>query len=258
MTQAITEEQPRDAAAPSDTPGNPPADDGLQALLDEFDRANPQQPEPDAPEQNGQTNSADELDAFIASLDTSADKQRADELQSRVDSLQLEAHRAQELEAFKSFVDDLQSHMPPWAPPDYAEAKLKALAFDPTISLAWELRSTDRQAAKQELLRVQWELMQLQQNPTADQGRVRELQQYGAKLDVAIHANAILRQARLGIINEANKLPPPIDVEQSQIRADVAFAMKGASAPITPEPPPDLSKMSDAELRRYTLENFGF
>jgi hypothetical protein len=39
---------------------------------------------------------------------------------------------------------------------------------------------------------------------------------------------------------------------------DVAAAVRGASAPIMPEKAPDLSKMSDAELRRYTLENFGF
>ena len=60
------------------------------------------------------------------------------------------------------------------------------------------------------------------------------------------------------ILNEAHKLPKPIDEDATQVHMDVAAAVRGASAPIMPEKAPDLSKMSDAELRRYTLENFGF
>jgi hypothetical protein len=137
--------------------------------------------------------------------------------------------------------------------------KLRALAHDQTIALAWDLRNTDRDAAKQELLKVQWELMQLQQNPTADQKRVQELQQYGARLDIAIHANAILRKARLDIINSAAKLPPPIDEEVSGWRSEIAASMRGASMPVDfKEPPSNFGSMSDAEFREFTRRNYGF
>ena len=38
----------------------------------------------------------------------------------------------------------------------------------------------------------------------------------------------------------------------------VAQAVRGNSTKVTAEPPPDLSKMSNAELRKYTQDNWGF
>ena len=50
-----------------------------------------------------------------------------------------------------------------------------------------------------------------------------------------------------------------VDEEATADHAAVAQAVRGASSTRgTAEPPPDLSKMSDAELRKYTQENWGF
>ena len=252
MSDTIVE--PREEVVVEQSTAAPAPDNDLDSLLAQWDATvGKAEPATDAvPEQN--LSSEQTLNQQIADL-LGPDPKVA-ELQGRVDSLRAEEYRRGELRAFNEMAADLQQHMPSWAPPDYAEAKLKALAHDQTISLAWELRNTDRDAAKQELLKVRWELMQ--PNTAADPKRVQELQQYGARLEIAVNANAILRKARLDIINGAAKLPKPIDEDATQVHMDVAAAVRGASAPITPEPPPDLSKMSDAELRRYTLENFGF
>lgn len=49
-----------------------------------------------------------------------------------------------------------------------------------------------------------------------------------------------------------------VDEDATADHAAVAHAVRGASAKVAAEPPPDFSKMSDAELRRYTQENWGF
>jgi hypothetical protein len=56
----------------------------------------------------------------------------------------------------------------------------------------------------------------------------------------------------------AEKVLPMIDREQTQIHMDVAAAVRGASAPITPEPPPDLGRMDDQTFRKWKLENLGW
>jgi len=49
-----------------------------------------------------------------------------------------------------------------------------------------------------------------------------------------------------------------VDEEATADHAAVAQAVRGASTKVAAEPPPDLSKMSDAELRKFTQENWGF
>lgn len=49
-----------------------------------------------------------------------------------------------------------------------------------------------------------------------------------------------------------------VDPEATADRNAVAAAVRGASTKATAEPAPSLGKMSDAELRKYTMDNFGF
>jgi hypothetical protein len=263
MTETITERE-----RPEDSPSVPTPDTDLDALLREYDEKTASQ----APESTESASGADvsaesdirsqSVDEQIADLLRSPeDTQRIDELTQQVDGFRTAEHRRAELEAFDKFADDLQTQMPNWVPADYTRAKLQALAHDPQIALAWDLRNVDKSAAHLELAKVQVALNQLQQNPTAaDPKRVEELQQYGARLQVAVNSAAILRKARLDILNEAAKLKPPIDEEVTATRMELAQIIRegGSGRGMPPEKPPDLSRMSDAELRRYTLENFGF
>jgi hypothetical protein len=241
----IAEAKPDDTSATPDLGVNPPADD-LDQLLQEF-QDKTAQPEPTEPV-NTDVNIADvqstnnALDELLAGFDSSnADQNRISELQGRVDALQTEAHRTRELEAFSEFADDLQKQLPSFVPPDYAEAKLRSLAHDQELCLAWDLRNTDRSAANLELAKVQNALLQLQQNPAADPAQVRQLQEYGFRLQVAVNAPAILRKARLDIINQAAKLKPPIDEDTTAWRAEIAASMRGASMPLDYKDPPPIS-----------------
>jgi hypothetical protein len=231
-----------------------PEPDEISQLLAEFEQKTAA-PEPEQNTANA-TNAplGDDLDRQIAEI-LGPDPKVA-ELQGQVDSLQAENYRRDELQAFNEMAKDLDQQMPSWlVGTGYAEARLKALAHDQTIALAWDLRNTDQAVAKQELLKVRWELMQ--SNP--DPGRVQELQNYGARLEIAINAHAILRKARLDIINSASKLPKPIDEEVSGWRSEIAASMRGASMPIDfKDPPPNFGNMTDAEFRDFTKRNYGF
>jgi hypothetical protein len=153
----------------------------------------------------------------------------------------------------------LQKQLPSFVPPDYAEMKLRSLAHDPELCLAFDLRNVDKRAAHLELAKVGVALTQLQQNPQADAAQIRQLQEYGHRLQVAVNAPAILRKARLDIINEAAQLKPPIDEDTTAWRAEIAASMRGASMPVDwKEPAPYFSRMSDAEFRDITRKNYGF
>jgi hypothetical protein len=248
---------------PADSPTPPEAtpDSDLDSLLAEFDAKTAQQPgvPEQAPGNPGEQSTDTTLDELLAGLDNSADEKRISDLQGQVDALQTEAHRARELEAFSEFADDLQKQLPQWCPPDYAEMKLRSLAHNPELCLAFDLRNVDRKAANLELQKVQAALWQLQQNPQADPTRVQQLQQYGQRLEIAVAAPGILRKARLDIINEAAKLKPPIDEDQTAWRAEIAASMRGASMPLDfKDPPPNFGQMSDAEFRDFTRKNYGF
>jgi hypothetical protein len=255
MTETI--EQPREDETGPDTPASPPADD-LDSLLQQWDdTVGKAEQGSDGNSPDGNVSTDPSVDQQIADLLRSPeDTQRISELTSQVDSLRAEEHRRGELQAFNDMAKDLDQQLPSWlVATGYAEARLKALAHDQTVALAFDLRNVDRAAAKQEMLKVQWELSQ----PNIDPKRQQELREYGAKLDIAIHANAILRQARLGILNEAGKLPKPIDEEVTGWRSEIAASMRGASMPVDfKEPPPDLGRMDDQTFRRWKLENLGW
>src|SRR5262249_16675013 len=87
---------------------------------------------------------------------------------------------------------------------------------------------------------------------TADPKQVAQLKEHGYRLQVAINSHAILRKATLDIFNEAKKLPKPIDTDATELRAEIASLMRGASAPVDlKDPPPRLAQMSAADFRNY-------
>ena len=56
----------------------------------------------------------------------------------------------------------------------------------------------------------------------------------------------------------AKKAGSRIDRGVTEDRVAVAASLRGASTKVATEPAPKLGAMSDAELRKYTRENFGF
>jgi hypothetical protein len=240
----VIEEQPHDVAATA-APGlpdgsSPPVDD-LDSLLQEFDAktavADPP-PESDANNVGQDGQAPNEIEQLLQEFQqptqnlSAHDWEAYNKLTGEVSSLRAAEHRRAELEAFTKYADELQTQMPSWAPPDCARLRLESLAHDPTIAAAWDLRGADPKAANLELQKVQVALFQLQQNPAADPKQVQALQQYGQRLQVAVNSPAILRKARLDIINEARKLPKPIDEDATQVHLDVAAAVRGASGPL--------------------------
>jgi hypothetical protein len=165
-------------------------------------------------------------------------------------------HRQEELKAFDDYAADLQKEMPSHVPADYVRAKLEALAHNPEIAMAWDLRNVDRNAAKVELQKVQAALFHLQRNPTADPARLAELNAYGERLNIAVQSHAILRKATLGILTDARKLQPPIDEQATALHNDVAAAVRYASTTKVPEEGmPDFANMDDRTFAEWTRKN---
>lgn len=70
---------------------------------------------------------------------------------------------------------------------------------------------------------------------------------------------AVWAKIESGLSNKFNgKFKNRIDPDATADRDAVAHAVRGASNKVAAEPAPDLSKMSDAELRKYTQDNWGF
>jgi hypothetical protein len=144
----------------------------------------------------------------------------------------------------------------PWLPPDYADMKLRALAHDETLRLAWDVRHVNPQQAAVDLAVVTHTLKQLQADPNANPAEIKQLTTLARQLDAAMRSPAILRNARNQILAEAKKLKPPYDPEASQIRDDVAWAVRQAQHGDIPEPPVNLGQLTDAEYRNYLRKNF--
>jgi hypothetical protein len=244
------------------TPANEP--DELSQLLKEYDEATAAKSEPEpvatdpAADNTGDAQTS-ELDALLARY--TAPDPRISELEGELagvrgeaDRLRAEAHRAQEWQAFQDYAKSLQDQLPPHLPEGWAELKLKAMAHDPQIALAFDYRGVDRQAVSAELARAQLVHAAFQR---ANDPRIGELNQYIGKLNIAMNAQSILRKARLDILNEANKLPPPLDQEATELKADIAWNMKSQGKRVA-EPPPNYGSMDSHTFRRSVREQFGY
>jgi len=108
---------------------------------------------------------------------------------------------------------------------------------DPALERAWAYRhltADQRRAAElefQQLEVLHWKAQQAPDDPRKQQA-LAQLERRGWELGIAMNAGKILDRAWRDVQKRAEKVKPPIDEEQTQIRADVAFAMKGASAPV--------------------------
>jgi hypothetical protein len=66
-----------------------------------------------------------------------------------------------------------------------------------------------------------------------------------------------IRGALLKMEREARAYKP-IDSEATSVKEAVSFAVKGAGGKVAPEPPPNLGRMTNNELNRWSRDNFGF
>jgi hypothetical protein len=270
MTEA-TEQRPDGAAdvAPAEPAAAPP--DDLEGSLQEYQTATaPQpaaQPEPAA--------NYDELDKLLDELskptapeplfnlgdDVRQQVQAQDQFSAlQNENAQLRAHvqRAVDQADFDRLTGQLQSKLGPNLPDDFVRTQLLALATqNPNLVAAFDLRNSDRRAVDTELRRVEGVLQQLGRNPAADQQQVANLQQYSYRLGLALNSREILRRA-IREVERRGQAHKPIDETVSALHDAVAAAVRGASGKASPEPPPNFGAMSDAQLRKYTKENFGF
>ena len=73
----------------------------------------------------------------------------------------------------------------------------------------------------------------------------------GNKLGLMMNSRKLLNGAWADVVKRARKVAPPIDEEMTATRAEISAAVRGASAPIPAERPPNLGAMSTQEYRRY-------
>jgi hypothetical protein len=251
----LTEE----VAAPVDTPAS--ADD-LDSLLAEYDAKTAPQPEPEL-SPGGENPQNDALDQQTWE-DLLGPNPRIAKLEGELNSARQQELDRQSRSDFEGFSQKLQAELGVNVPSDFARTTLLAMSVErPELQVAWNYRhltNEQRRAADLEFKQLEALYFKAQQAP--DDPRKAEalaqMERRGQELGLMMNAGKILDRAWRDVQKRAEKVLPPVDLEQSQIHADVAFAMKGASAPITPEPPPDLGRMDDQTFRKWKLENLGW
>jgi hypothetical protein len=295
MAEAAVEQRPDDVApsAPPAAPASEPAParsndgDDLERHLQEFESATarPATPAPDQPAaQPGQPSQpgtgGDELDQLLAELsqpsvasplfthgaDAHQELQAQEQLQGRLDVLQSENGQLRQFVEHQRAVADfnklcagVQAKLPDHLPGDYAETQLLAAAINnPTLQQAFDYRNCDRRAVDRELRQVETALAHFQRHPgAAAPGQVEQLVQHSYRLGLALNSQQILKRAALEVLKRGRD-HKPIDEQATADHAAVAAAVRGSSAKAQPEPPPNLSGLSDKEFARYTRQHFGF
>src|SRR5262249_2760877 len=162
---------------------------------------------------------------------------------------------------FDKMASDLQSELPSHLPSDYAANALwAAAAKDHNLVAAFEARKQDVKAAASQFAQLEALYNQLARDPNPDarkQEAIAWLQQQGQQLGIIMNSAEIIRRAKAAIIKTA-KEHPAYDDEATQTRLAVAAAVRGASAPIMPDPPPNFGRMTDQEFRNWKRENLGW
>jgi hypothetical protein len=277
-----------EAAAPlpdevTDAPAEPvaqPAADDFEKSLQEYQTATSRpaaQPDQQTAQSDQQTVS--DLDAllveefsqpsgpgqsplFTHGADVHQQAQAQDQFSAlQNENAQLRAHmqRAADQADLDRLSAEVQKRLPDNFPGDYATTALKSMAMDhPELVLAFDARHANRAAIDRELRQVEQTLSQLQRNPNgADPQQIAELTQYGRRLGCMLNSREILKRATRAVIKSAES-HRPIDPDATAEHDAVAAAVRGSSGKASPEPPPNFGNMSDAELRRYTKQNYGF
>jgi hypothetical protein len=259
-----------DVPAETVAPSNAPVDDrSIDDLLADFDRATQRESQPAT--DNSTTPDAtaaplDDVDAFIQSLNApSADKQRADSLQGEIDGLRAAEFQRAERADFDKFSSKLQAELGPNVPDDYARTLLLSMAAEnPALEQAWRYRNLtaeQRRAADLEFKQIEALYAQAQRAPDDPRKAqaLAQMERRGQELGLMMNARTMLNQAWRDVVKRAEKVKPMLDEDATQTHLDVAAAVRGASTTKMPQdPPPNFGSMTDAELRRYTREHFGF
>jgi hypothetical protein len=243
----------------------PPADDGLQALLDEFDRANAQQTDPVQNTANATNALGDALDQQTWE-DLLGPNPRIAELEGELSSVRQQELDRQSRSDFEGFAKKLQADLGnPNVPDDFARTTLLAMSVErPELQVAWQYRHlTNEQRAAADLEFRQLEALYFKAQQAPDDPRkqqaLAQMEARGRELGLMMNAQKILNGVWRDVQRRAEKAPPPVDLEQTQIHADVAFAVRNARAPVNMvEPPPELGKMDDQTFRKWKLENLGW
>jgi hypothetical protein len=277
MTEAAVAPRPDDvadpaAAAPVDAPSA--ASPSIDESLAEYERATvpAAQTEPAAqPAAN-----YDEIDQLLAELSQptgpgqsplfthGADAHQQLQAQEQFNALQnenaqlrAEQRRAVDQHDFDKLTSQLQQKLPD-LPGDYVRSQLLAMAVEnPNLVHAFDLRHTDRRAAEVEMRKVEVELQRLSRDPVANQQQIVAVQRYGYQVGLALNSREILRRAVFEV-EKRGRSHKPVDLDATADHDAVAAAVRGSSGKASPEPPPNFGAMSDAELRRFTKQNYGF
>jgi hypothetical protein len=290
MADAATEQRPDDLAdvasgAPADAPAPEAAarpGDDLGDYLEEYQTATARPTTPPTDQSSPATQATgDAIDQLLAELsqptgpgqsplfthgaDVHQQAQAQEQLQGRLDVLQSEnaqlkqfVQHQRDVRDFNRLTASVQSKLPGHLPGDFAETQLLAAAINnPDLQQAFDFRSVDRRAAEVEMRKVEVELQRLSRDPAADPQQIANLQQYGYRVGLALNSREILRRA-IRDVERRGLAHTVIDETATADHDAVAAAVRGASGKAQPEPPPNFGNMSDAELRKYTKENFGF
>jgi hypothetical protein len=243
------EQQPTDQSSPAPQASG----DELDRLLDELSR-------PAGPAPSGLFGPRYEGD-----LQQALEQQQQD-LQSRLAVTQSEnqqlrgfVEHQRAVRDFNRLVTETQKMLPDHLPTDYAETQLLAAAVNnPVLQQAFDFRNVDRRAVDRELRQVETVLAHFQRNPSAAApGQVEQLTQHSFRLGLVLNSKEILRRATHDIVKRGRS-HTQIDEQATADHDAVAASVRGASGKAQPEPPPNFGAMSDAELRKYTKQNFGF
>jgi hypothetical protein len=252
--------QSQDVAAPSED---------WQSVLKDFDQQTAPPPEaaPDNTVQNGQAQ-GDQIDQLLAELSgPTPEQQKIGELEGQLNSLQQQAFQKAELAAFDDACSKLQHELVDLGlniDERFVKTNLQAMSVEnPALEPAFryrnltpdQLRAADLEFKQRERQYNQWALApdspQKQQTMTA-------LYRRGEELGLMLNSKSILQNARKQVVDRARSIPPALDYDAMETRADIAQAMRGASRPVNfKEPAPDFNGMSDNEYRNFIRKEYG-
>jgi hypothetical protein len=257
------------SALPSDAPiGTTPVSDDFQSLLDEFDAVTGKQAE-EVPEPESNTGTVPNLDQQLQELlgpqHDPADRQRITDLEGELNSVRAAELERQARADFEGFSKKLQAELGPNVDEQFARTNLLAMAAEnPALEHAWRYRNltdAERKAADAEFqqLEVLYHRVQNAPNDPRKAQAIAALEQRGQQLGLMMNAHKILNNVWRDVQKRAAKVPPPIDTDATELRAEIAFQMKQGQGPaVIPGEKPNFGIMDDRTFKDYTKRHYGF
>jgi hypothetical protein len=256
---AVIEKEPETAPAelPADVAAPEPS---LEDLLADFERATAK---PDLEPDGSQETDApvEDVDTFLNDLNK--DAQRVTELEGQLGSLRAVELDRQSRADFEGFSTKLQEQLGPNVDDQFARTNLLSMAVEnPALEAAWRYRNltdAERRAADLEFQQLEVLYHRVQQAPDDPRkaAALAEMERRGQELGLMMNARTILGNARRDVLNRARTAQPPIDLEMTALRDEIAWAVRESRHGDIPDPPVNLGNLSDAEYRNYLRKNFG-